>query len=115
MFFYGKMSFRKFSYAIIKRKLKRGMTMRAVLTVIGKDKVGIVAGVSQSLATLNINIVDMTQTIMQDYFTMMMILDMDKQTSFDYIRQELDKTGQQLGVKISIQNEEIFNAMHKLG
>ncbi|GBD66968.1 UPF0237 protein TEH_08070 [Tetragenococcus halophilus subsp. halophilus] len=91
------------------------MTMRAVLTVIGKDKVGIVAGVSQSLATLNINIVDMTQTIMQDYFTMMMILDMDKQTSFDYIRQELDKTGQQLGVKISIQNEEIFNAMHKLG
>ncbi|MDN6409314.1 MAG: ACT domain-containing protein, partial [Tetragenococcus halophilus] len=88
---------------------------RAVLTVIGKDKVGIVAGVSQSLATLNINIVDMTQTIMQDYFTMMMILDMDKQTSFDYIRQELDKTGQQLGVKISIQNEEIFNAMHKLG
>ncbi|AOF49351.1 ACT domain-containing protein [Tetragenococcus halophilus] len=89
--------------------------MRAVLTVIGKDKVGIVAGVSQSLATLNINIVDMTQTIMQDYFTMMMILDMDKQTSFDYIRQELDKTGQQLGVKISIQNEEIFNAMHKLG
>ena len=89
--------------------------MRAVLTVIGKDKVGIVAGVSQSLATLNINIVDMTQTIMQDYFTMMMILDMDKQTNFDYIRQELDKTGQQLGVKISIQNEEIFNAMHKLG
>ncbi|MCF1684566.1 ACT domain-containing protein [Tetragenococcus halophilus] len=89
--------------------------MRAVLTVIGKDKVGIVAGVSQSLAILNINIVDMTQTIMQDYFTMMMILDMDKQTSFDYIRQELDKTGQQLGVKISIQNEEIFNAMHKLG
>ncbi|WP_094243308.1 ACT domain-containing protein [Tetragenococcus halophilus] len=89
--------------------------MRAVLTVIGKDKVGIVAGVGQSLATLNINIVDMTQTIMQDYFTMMMILDMDKQTSFDYIRQELDKTGQQLGVKISIQNEEIFNAMHKLG
>ncbi|MCO8288253.1 ACT domain-containing protein [Tetragenococcus halophilus] len=89
--------------------------MRAVLTVIGKDKVGIVAGVSQSLTTLNINIVDMTQTIMQDYFTMMMILDMDKQTSFDYIRQELDKTGQQLGVKISIQNEEIFNTMHKLG
>ncbi|GAA5422673.1 ACT domain-containing protein [Tetragenococcus halophilus] len=89
--------------------------MRAVLTVIGKDKVGIVAGVSQSLAILNINIVDMTQTIMQDYFTMMMILDMDKQTSFDYIRQELDKTGQQLGVKISIQNEEIFNTMHKLG
>ncbi|AYW44573.1 ACT domain-containing protein [Tetragenococcus koreensis] len=89
--------------------------MRAVLTVIGKDKVGIVAGVSQSLAVLNINIVDITQTIMQDYFTMMMILEMNGQSNFDYIRQELDKTGQQLGIKISIQNEEIFNAMHKLG
>ncbi|MDN6640980.1 MAG: ACT domain-containing protein [Tetragenococcus sp.] len=89
--------------------------MRAVLTVIGEDKVGIVAGVSQSLATLNINIVDITQTIMQDYFTMMMILEMDKQANFDYIRHELDKVGQQLGIKISIQNEEIFNAMHKLG
>lgn len=89
--------------------------MRAVLTVIGNDKVGIVAGVSQSLAGLNINIVDITQTIMQDYFTMMMILEMDEKANFDYIREELDKVGQQLGIKISIQNEEIFNAMHKLG
>ncbi|AYW48236.1 ACT domain-containing protein [Tetragenococcus osmophilus] len=89
--------------------------MRAVLTVIGKDKVGIVAGVSQHLAVLNINIVDITQTIMQDYFTMMMILEMDKQVNFESVRSELDKAGQQLGIKISIQNEEIFNAMHKLG
>ncbi|GMA47542.1 ACT domain-containing protein [Tetragenococcus muriaticus] len=89
--------------------------MRAVLTVIGKDKVGIVAHVSQHLAALNINIVDITQTIMQDYFTMMMILEMDKQVNFESIRDELDKAGQQLGIKISIQNEEIFNAMHKLG
>ena len=94
---------------------KGGREMRAVLTVIGKDKVGIVAGVSHNLATLNINIIDITQTIMQDYFTMMMILEMDKTANFDYIREELDKVGQQLGIKISIQNEEIFNAMHKLG
>jgi len=50
--------------------------MRAVLTVIGKDKVGIIAGVSQELAKLNINIVDVTQTILQEYFTMMMMLEL---------------------------------------
>lgn len=89
--------------------------MRAILTVIGKDKVGIVAGVSQKLAELNLNIVDMTQTIMQDYFTMMMMLEMKETADFEGIRQELAEVGQKLGVSISIQNEEIFAAMHKLG
>ena len=88
--------------------------MRAILTVIGKDKVGIIAGVSQKLSELEINIVDLTQTIMQEYFTMMMMLEMDKQTDFEHTRQELSKIGEALGVKISIQNEEIFEAMHKL-
>ncbi len=88
--------------------------MRAILTVIGKDKVGIIAGVSQKLSELEINIVDVTQTIMQEYFTMMMMLEMDKQTDFEHTRQELSKIGEVLGVKISIQNEEIFEAMHKL-
>ncbi|MGX7195118.1 ACT domain-containing protein [Enterococcus olivae] len=88
--------------------------MRAILTVIGKDKVGIIAGVSQKLSELEINIVDVTQTIMQEYFTMMMMLEMEKQTDFDYTRQELTKIGDKLGVKISVQNEEIFEAMHKL-
>ncbi|HPJ01199.1 ACT domain-containing protein [Enterococcus sp. DIV2402] len=88
--------------------------MRAILTVIGKDKVGIIAGVSQKLSELEINIVDVTQTIMQEYFTMMMMLEMDKQTDFEHTRQELSKIGEALGVKISIQNEEIFEAMHKL-
>lgn len=88
--------------------------MRAILTVIGKDKVGIIAGVSQKLSELEINIVDVTQTIMQEYFTMMMMLEMDKQTDFEHTRQELSKIGEALGVKISIQNEEIFDAMHKL-
>ncbi|HLQ40955.1 MAG TPA: ACT domain-containing protein [Tetragenococcus sp.] len=91
--------------------------MRAILTVVGKDKVGIVAGVSQKLAELNLNIVDMTQTIMQDYFTMMMILEIEKDTSadFDQIRHELTEVGQSLSVSIHIQNEDIFEAMHKLG
>lgn len=89
--------------------------MRAVLTVIGKDKVGIIAGVSNKLAELEINIVDVSQTIMDNYFTMMMVLEFTAQKNhFDVIRLELNQLGEQLGVKISIQNEEIFDVMHKL-
>ena len=89
--------------------------MRAVLTVIGKDKIGIIAGVSTKLAELNCNILDVSQTIMDEYFTMMMILSIEKEsTNFDELREKLNTLGEQLGVKISIQNEEIFNVMHKL-
>lgn len=89
--------------------------MRAVLTVIGKDKVGIIAGVSTKLAELSINILDVSQTIMDEYFTMMMILSLEKEgTNFEKIRETLNLLGDELGVKISIQNEEIFNVMHKL-
>lgn len=88
--------------------------MRVILTVIGKDKVGIIAGVSQKLAELEINILDVSQTIMDDYFTMMMMLTMDKSSDFETIRKELNQVGEALGVSIKVQNEEIFNAMHKL-
>lgn len=89
--------------------------MRAVLTVIGKDKVGIIAGVSQKLAELDMNIIDVSQTIMDSYFTMMMVLEMSKDNNnIEMIRSELNSLGETLGVKISIQNEEIFNVMHKL-
>ncbi|MBO0440720.1 ACT domain-containing protein [Candidatus Enterococcus ikei] len=89
--------------------------MRAVLTVIGKDKVGIIAGVSQKLAELDMNILDVSQTIMDSYFTMMMVLEIGKEkNNFENIRSELNTLGEKLGVTISIQNEEIFNAMHKL-
>lgn len=89
--------------------------MRAVLTVIGKDKVGIIAGVSQKLAELDINILDVSQTIMDSYFTMMMVLEISKdKNDFEEIRAELNALGEKLGVTISIQNEEIFNVMHKL-
>lgn len=88
--------------------------MRVILTVIGKDKVGIIAGVSQKLAELEINILDVSQTIMDDYFTMMMMLTMDKNSDFETIRKELNQVGESLGVSIKVQNEEIFNAMHKL-
>ncbi|OJG28663.1 hypothetical protein RU98_GL000256 [Enterococcus caccae] len=92
-----------------------GNDMRAVLTVIGKDKVGIIAGVSQKLAELNMNIIDVSQTIMDSYFTMMMVLEISEDNNnFEAIRSELNTLGEQLGVTISIQNEEIFNVMHKL-
>ena len=88
--------------------------MKAILTVVGKDKVGIIAGVSQKLAELNINILDVSQTIMEDYFTMMMMLQMQPEADLEAIKQALSKVENTLSVKISIQNEEIFNAMHKL-
>ncbi|WP_271004804.1 ACT domain-containing protein [Listeria seeligeri] len=89
--------------------------MRAVLTVIGKDNVGIIAGVSNKLAELNINIVDVSQTIMDGYFTMMMMCDISQiNKEFDEIKSELAEKGEDLQVKIHIQREEIFNAMHKL-
>ncbi|WP_430603462.1 ACT domain-containing protein [Enterococcus sp. DIV0724b] len=89
--------------------------MRAVLTVIGKDKVGIIAGVSQKLAELDMNIIDVSQTIMDNYFTMMMVLEISKEKNdFEAIRSELNTLGEKLNVTISIQNEEIFNVMHKL-
>lgn len=89
--------------------------MNAILTVIGKDKIGIIAGVSTKLTELGINILDVSQTLMDDYFTMMMRLTLpDQSVDFDKIRKELNQLGDELGVKISIQNEEIFNEMHKL-
>ena len=88
--------------------------MRGVVTVIGKDKVGIVAGTSQKLAELKINILDVSQTIMGDYFTMMMMLQMQPEADLEAIKQALSQVENTLSVKISIQNEEIFNAMHKL-
>ncbi|MDT2595447.1 ACT domain-containing protein [Enterococcus dongliensis] len=89
--------------------------MRGVVTVIGKDKVGIIAGVSQNLAEQTINILDVSQTIMGEYFTMMMSVDLSNTTiDFEEARTQLHELGKTLGVKISIQNQEIFDTMHKL-
>ena len=89
--------------------------MKAILTVIGKDKVGIIAGVSQRLASEGINILDVSQTIMDNYFTMMMMIDVSRaQGSFSDIQRSLKELGESLEVKISVQREDIFNTMHKL-
>ena len=89
--------------------------MKAILTVIGRDKVGIIAGVSNELLKLNINILDVNQTIMDKYFTMIMMLDLkESKSSFDIIKNSLDAKGKELGVEVKIQREEIFNSMHTL-
>ncbi|MET1248687.1 MULTISPECIES: ACT domain-containing protein [Sporolactobacillus] len=89
--------------------------MKAILTVIGKDNVGIIAGVSSKLAELDVNILDVSQTIMNGYFTMMMILDLSAVSdSFGEIKKSLADKGTDLGVQIKIQREEIFTSMHSL-
>ena len=89
--------------------------MRAIITVIGKDTKGIIAGVSGYLAGAEINILDISQTIMQEYFTMVMLVDLkDAKEDFKVISENLDKVGEKLSVTIRIQHEDIFNSMHRV-
>ncbi|GAW64357.1 hypothetical protein FC65_GL001368 [Ligilactobacillus acidipiscis DSM 15836] len=88
--------------------------MRAILTTIGQDKVGIIAGVSQYLAEHAINILDVSQTIMEGDFTMMMLVDLPQETDFQSLTAKLNELGTKLGVEINIRNEEIYRAMHQL-
>ena len=88
---------------------------KAIITVVGKDTVGIIAKVCTYLAENHVNILDISQTIVQDYFNMMMIVDISgSKTSFDDMAHELDKLGQEIGVKILCQREEIFTSMHRI-
>ena len=78
--------------------------MKAILTVIGKDKVGIIAGVSNELQRLNINILDVNQTIIDEFFTMIMMLDLKLSNSnFEEIKKSLELKGKELGVDVKIQ------------
>lgn len=87
--------------------------MRAIITVIGRDKVGIVAGITTELAKHNINIIDINQTIMEEFFTMILMVDLEKiNESFEDIKKALSSEGKKLGVDVKIQREEIFNSMH---
>ena len=88
---------------------------KAVITVIGQDKIGIMYGVASILAEHDINILDVNQTIMQEIFTMIMIVDLEKSPlSFEDIQKKLDKKGKEIGVSIRMQDEGIFNAMSEL-
>ena len=88
---------------------------RTIITVVGKDTVGIIAKVCTYLAENSINILDISQTIVQEYFNMMMIVDMSKMTkSFDDVADDLVKIGEGMGVQIKCQREEIFDMMHRI-
>ena len=89
--------------------------MKAIVTVVGKDQVGIIAGVCNTLADSRINVLDISQTIMEGYFPMMMVVDLSAcKAPFDELRAVLTEYGKGRGLSIRIQREDIFDAMHKL-
>ena len=89
--------------------------MKSIMTVIGPDRVGIIANVSRLLAELNINILDLSQTIMEGIFTMTLLVDTgEANCSFDEIRAALEAHGKQANLNIHIQREDLFAAMHRI-
>lgn len=88
---------------------------KTIITVVGKDTVGIIAKTCTYLADNNINILDISQTIVQDYFNMMMIVDTtNSKKAFGDMQSDLDALGKSIGVEIKAQKEEIFDKMHRL-
>ena len=90
-------------------------TMNAIVTVIGKDRVGIIAAICNKLAAFNINILDISQTILKSSFTMVMVVDIEKSNaSFGEVAASLAELGTEMELSIRIQREEIFDAMHSI-
>ncbi len=88
---------------------------RAIVTIIGSDRVGIIAGIANGLADANVNILDISQSVIREYFTMIMMVDFaGASIPFDALRQRLVEVGEALGVRVEIQREEIFQAMHRI-
>ena len=88
---------------------------KAIISVLGKDRVGIISSVSSVLSDNNVNILDISQTILQDMFTMMMLVDVaDSKIKFASLADTLAELGDKLGVEIRIQLEDIFQAMHRI-
>lgn len=88
---------------------------KTIITVVGKDTVGIIAKVCTYLAETHINILDISQTIVQEFFNMMMIVDMNNSSKpFEVVCDELEKVGEEIGVRIKCQREEIFTSMHRI-
>ena len=89
--------------------------MRAIVTVIGKDRVGIIADVTALLAQYGVNVLDISQTVLQEYFTMIMLVDASQCTvPFAALARTLDEAGAQRGLQIRAQREDSFNAMHRI-
>ena len=89
--------------------------MKAVITVIGKDNVGIISAISAECAKFNVNIVDITQSVLQEYFAMIMLVEIDNMSvKLTEFQSSLDVVGQKKGLEIRVMHEDIFNAMHRI-
>lgn len=89
--------------------------MKAIVSIIGRDKIGIIAKVSTTLSETSINILDISQTILDQYFTMIMLVDLSKMSiSFSELVKKMESIGENLGVSIKVQHQDIFDAMHKI-
>ena len=89
--------------------------MKAIVTVVGKDQVGIIAAVCVKLAEFNVNVLDISQTVMQGYFTMMMVVEVSDCTlPLAELCKAMDAKGQEMGLSIRVQREDIFEAMHRV-
>lgn len=89
--------------------------MRAVVTVVGKDKTGIISKVSTFLAEKQVNILDISQTILEEYFAMIMLVDISNSTSkLSELAEECSLMGEKIGMSVHVQHEDIFNAMHSV-
>ena len=88
---------------------------RTIITVIGKDRVGIIARICTYLAENDINVLDINQSIVQGFFNMIMIVDaQNSKKDFAVLNEEIEKISEELGVKIKMQHEDIFNVMHRI-
>jgi ACT domain-containing protein len=89
--------------------------MKAFVTVIGEDKVGIIHGITTVFKETNVNVLDVNQTLLGSFFTMIMLVDLEKmEIDFRELKCKLEDAGQQMGLSILIQREDIFNSMHKI-
>ena len=89
--------------------------MKAIVTVVGKDQVGIIAAVCVKLAEYNVNVLDISQTVMQGYFTMMMVVDVSAaKEPLAILAQKLEEKGKEMNLSIRLQREDIFEAMHRV-
>ncbi len=89
--------------------------MKAIVTVVGKDRVGIIANVCTALASFNVNVLDISQTVMQGYFTMMMATDVSQcQLPLAEVVTRMEEIGKDMGLSIRVQREDIFEAMHRI-
>ena len=88
--------------------------MRAVITVAGKDRVGIIAEVTQALAHQNVNVLDITQTILSDMFTMIMLVEIGQDSEYNVVRDALLTLAGEMNLEIRVQRSDIFDAMHRI-